>query len=53
MIVMGDEPDTCSHQTLDLDCPVCRLFMDDPAEDWSLFEAGAKKLAPAPDTPTP
>lgn len=46
MIVMGDEPDTCSHQTLDLDCPVCRLFMDDPAEDWGAFEAG-------PDTPTP
>lgn len=45
-LIEPDVPDTCNHQTLDLDCPVCRLFMDDPDEDWGLFEAG-------PDTGTP
>lgn len=34
-----EEPTTCNHPALELDCPVCRLFMEDPDEDWSRFEA--------------
>lgn len=46
MIIFSDGRDTCGHQTLDLDCPVCRLFMEDPDEDWGKFEGGS-------DTGTP
>lgn len=28
----------CAHQQLDLDCPVCRLWMDDADEDWGAVE---------------
>lgn len=40
---------TCDHQELDLNCEVCRLFMEDPTEDWGAFESTPARF-PDPDT---